>query len=31
MYNTIEYTISYKASRQVPEIRDEPMSHYVYQ
>ncbi|CAF1340953.1 unnamed protein product [Rotaria sp. Silwood1] len=31
MYNTIEYSKSYKAYRQVDEIRDVPESHYVCQ
>ena len=31
MLNTIEYSASYKASRQVAEIRDVPESHYVCQ
>ncbi|CAF1324840.1 unnamed protein product [Adineta steineri] len=31
MYNTIEYSKSYKASQQVDEIRDVPQSHYVCQ
>jgi hypothetical protein len=31
MKNTIEYSKSHKASREVDEIRDVPESHYVYQ